>query len=89
MKQSIGVNSGKLMGYTPIQWKGSGLLSSVHGIAHIIITQQDTRHCISQRRATNITTEKRTSLPSFSQRVWSPGELKISQVQNDLFRKIM
>ena len=52
----------------------------------LIIIQQVTRHYISQRRATRTTTEERTSLPSFSQRVWCPGKLKISQVQNDLFR---
>ncbi len=75
------------MGYIPTQWKGSGLLSSVPGMAHIIITQQVTRHCILQRRATSTTTEERTSLQSFSQRVWSPGKMKIYQVQNDLFRK--
>ena len=86
MKQSIGVNSGKLMGYTPIRWKGSGLSLNAHGMAHITIIQQGTRHCISQRRATNTTTGKRTSLLSFSQRVCSPSKMKISQVQNDLFR---
>ena len=67
----------------PTRLKASGLLSNVHGMDRIIITQQVTRHCILQKRATNITTEERTSLPSFSQRVWSPGKLKISQVQND------
>ena len=31
MKQSIGVNSGRLMGYGPIRWEGSGLSLNVHG----------------------------------------------------------
>ena len=89
MKQSTGVNSGYLMGYIPIRWKGSGLSLNAHGMAHIIIIQQVTRHCISQMRATRTTTEEGTSLPSFSQRVWRLGKLKISQVQKDLFRNVL
>ena len=54
------------MGYIPIQWKAFGLLSSVLGTDHIITIQQDTRPCISQRRAISIITEKLICLESFS-----------------------
>ncbi len=76
----------------PTQSKASGLSSNGRGMDHITTIQQDTRPCISQRQAISITTEKPTSLRSFSSKACSEeriqvetqkGKLQLSQVQND------
>ena len=49
--------------------KAFGPSSNGRGMAHITIIPHDTRPYISQRRAINTTTEKLTSLRSFSPKI--------------------